>query len=80
MTKEEAKRIRSSFGEVDHEFARVIGSWSENPSEKFWRGYCDLMRPWAETFARAVADTWAGEEGWYNHHYRRYTGLRLDRA
>lgn len=29
MTKEEAKRIRSSFKEVDHEFARVIGSWSE---------------------------------------------------
>lgn len=81
MTKEEAKRIRSSFGEVDHEFARALKDWSDNPSEKFWRGYCDLMRPWASTFARAVADTWAGEEGWYNHHYRLVcSGLRLNRA
>lgn len=81
MTKEEAKRIRFSFGEVDHEFARALGSWSDSFSENFWRGYCDLMRPWAETFARTVADTWAGEEGWYNHHYRLVCSrLRLNRA
>ena len=35
MTKEEAKRIRSSFGEVDHEFARALGSWSDSFSENF---------------------------------------------